>query len=130
MGQESQSMKLYTFARTKSECHGPGDYRDIQSITRFKDNFPPVFLTAESAKDWQQNKSNPLTNEDLLERFHWAECQIVELDLVRGTFITEVEKAAIAFANAFTAEKEDAAEVEKTVHALIEKLEMSGWNAA
>jgi hypothetical protein len=130
MGQESQSMKLYTFARTKSECHGPGDYRDIQSITRFKDNFPPVFLTAESAKDWQQNKSNPLTNEDLLERFHWAECQIVELDLVRGTFITEVEKAAIAFANAFTAEKEDAAEVEKTVHALIEKLEMSGWSAA
>lgn len=123
-------MKLYTFARTKSECHGSGDYRDIQSITRFKDNFPPVFLTAESAKDWQQNKSNPLTNEDLLERFHWAECQIVELDLVRGTFITEVEKAAIAFANAFTAEKEDAAEVEKTVHALIEKLEMSGWSAA
>jgi hypothetical protein len=43
-------------------------------------------------------------------------------DLERGTFITEVEKAAIAFVNAFTAEKEDAAEVEKTVHALIEKI--------
>lgn len=122
MGQESLIMKLYTFARTRNECGGHGVYRDEQHIERFGPHFPPVFLSVESAKAWQEKITNPLTNEDLLERFHWAECQIVELDLERGTFITEVEKAAIAFVNAFTAEKEDAAEVEKTVHALIEKI--------
>ena len=122
-------MKLFTLARTKSECFGQGDYRDIQSISRFKDKFPPVFLSVESAKAWKESITNPMTNEDLLERFHWSECQIVELDLERGTFITEVEKAAIAFANAFTAENEDAAEVEKAVHALIEELELCGWRA-
>jgi hypothetical protein len=122
MGQESLIMKLYTFARTRNECGGHGVYRDEQHIERFGPHFPPVFLSVESAKAWQEKITNPLTNEDLLAQFHWAECQIVELELVRGTFITEVEKAAIAFVNAFTAEKEDAAEVEKTVHALIEKI--------
>lgn len=122
-------MKLFTFARTKSECFGQGDYRDVQAVSRFKDHFPPVFLSLEAAKDWQERITNPLNNEDLLERFHWAECQIVELELQRGSFITEVEKAAIAFANAFTAENDDAAEVEKTVHALIAELEKGGWKA-
>ena len=123
-------MKLFTFARTKSECFGHGDYRDVQSISRFGDSFPPVFLSLEAAKDWQERITTPPTNEDLLERFHWAECQIVELDLQRGSFITEVEKAAIAFANAFTAENDDAAEVEKAVHALIAELEKGGWKSA
>lgn len=123
-------MKLYTFARKQSECSGHGYHADIQSIARFNDRFPPVFLSLESAKDWQSRITNPLTNEDLLERFHWEECKIVELELQRGSFITEVEKAAIAFANAFTAENEDAAEVEKTVHALIGSLEANGWKAA
>lgn len=122
-------MKLYTLARTKSECFGHGDYRDVQSISRFKDQFPPVFLSEDAAKDWREQITNPLTNDDLLERFHWCECQVVPLELQRGSFITEVEKAAIAFANAFTAENEDAAEVEKTVHALIAELEKGGWKA-
>lgn len=129
MGQESVIMKLYTLARTRSECFGHGSYEDVQSIARFNDRFPPIFLSLESAKDWQSRITNPLTNQDLLERFHWEECQIVELELQRGSFITEVEKAAIAFANAFTAENEDAAEVEKTVHALIGSLEANGWKA-
>jgi len=123
-------MKLYTLARTRSECFGQGDFRDVQSISRFKDQFPPVFLSEDAAKEWREQITNPLTNDDLLERFHWCECQVIELDLQRGSFITEVEKAAIAFANAFTAENEDAAEVEKTVHALIGSLEANGWKAA
>lgn len=74
-------MKLYTFARKQSECSGHGYHADIQSIARFNDRFPPVFLSLESAKDWQSRITNPLTNEDLLERFHWEECKIVELEL-------------------------------------------------
>lgn len=128
MGQESLIMKLFTFARTKSECFGHGDYRDVQAISRFGPHFPPVFLSIESAKAWQEKITNPLTNEDLLARFHWAECQIVELEL-QGGLITKVEAAAVAFANAFTAENDDAAEVEKTVHALIAELENAGLRA-
>lgn len=121
-------MILYTFARTKSECHGHGDYRDVQSITRHGPHFPPVFLSAESAKAWQEDITNPLKNDDLLSRFHWSECQIVELHLQAG-LITKVEAAAAAFAKAFTAENEDAAEVERTVHALIAELENAGLRA-
>lgn len=117
-------MKLYTLARTKSEHVTDDRSVGVTSISSWVGGpkFPPLFLSIDSAKDWQQKITNPLFNDDLLNRAHWDQCHIVELDLERGTFITEVEKAAIAFVNAFTAEKEDAAEVEKTVHALIEKI--------
>ena len=122
-------MKLFTFARTRNECGGHGIYRDEERIERFGPHFPPVFLSFESAKAWQEKITNPLTNEDLLAQFHWSECHIVELEL-QGGLITKIEAAAVAFANAFTAENDDAAEVEKTVHALIAELENAGLRAA
>jgi hypothetical protein len=63
MGQESLIMKLYTFARTRNECGGHGVYRDEQHIERFGPHFPPVFLSVESAKAWQEKITNPLTND-------------------------------------------------------------------
>lgn len=93
MDQESLIMKLFTFARTRNECGGHGIYRDEERIERFGPHFPPVFLSFESAKAWQEKITNPLTNEDLLAQFHWSECHIVELELQAG-LVTNVEKAA------------------------------------
>ena len=123
-------MKLFTFARTKSEKVTDDRSVGVTSISNWAGGpkFPPVFLSIDSAKDWQQKITNPLYNDDLLNRAHWDQCQIVELEL-QGGLITKVEAAAIAFANAFTAENDNATEVEKTVHALIAELENAGLRA-
>jgi hypothetical protein len=71
--------------------------------------FPPLFATKQEANNWKESHDSFLLKKG----------EIVELHF---NSITKVEAAAVAFANAFTAEKEDAAEVEKTVHALIEKI--------
>ena len=121
-------MKLYTFARTKNECFGHGDYRDIQSIQRDNDggctgSFPPVFLSQEAAESFQQRKSNPLLESNPLERYKWESCSIVELNLQRSTFVTKAESAAVDFVKAFTAENESEADIQSNLHKLIAELE-------
>lgn len=121
-------MKLYTFARTKSEYFGHGDYRDVQSIQRSDDggctgSFPPVFLSREAAESFQQRKSNPLLESNPLERWKWESCAVVELTLQRASFVTKVEQMAADFVKAFTAENESEADIQRTLHALIGALD-------
>ena len=119
-------MKLFTFARVENTCHGHGDYRDEEAINRFGPHFPPVFLSAESAKAWQEDKTNPLKTEDLLERFHWGECKIVELNLQAG-LVTNVEKAALDLAQSLTGEDEES--VDKSLQNLVVSLKQAGMMA-